>query len=601
MSKQADCVIVLDGDLPASLAAVRSLGRRGLRVVVGAARADALAFLSRYCAERFRYPDPMAEPAAFRKALREELVRRRVRLVIPVSDRTIVPLMEERESTDALAPLAMARNQALAEVLSKGRTEALARRLGIPVPRSLEIRSAEELSGLRCDLGYPCVVKPDVSKVWGNEGRGSELTVEYARDSEELLDRAIRLLRHGPVRLQERIVGDGVGLGVLCCRGMVLLAFQYSRLHEVPITGGASSYRVSEEPDPALVQAARELLGSLAWDGVAMLEFKRAAGGKTRLLEVNGRFWGSLALAVEAGADFPAFLYDLAVRGRRDFPKHYRVGVRCRRLDAEVEWLASTLRGHDRSAGLVALPSRKGILGDTVRMLDPRERWDVWRLDDPAPGGVEAGRLLRNLATRGAARLARARELRRMQRLAGSETLARRVRAATTITFVCHGNIARSAFAEARLRQRLPAGNSPRIQSAGIAAEAGRPAAPPAVRAAAALGIDLRGHRAQRLDAALAEGAGLVLVMEVEHILEIRRRFPQLRTEPLLLGCLAPEGDLSIADPIAQSPSFFLHCFRRIARAVDGMGHLLTEAQPRAEDARDDGVAGRRSAPNLDR
>lgn len=573
MSSQ-DCVIILDGDLPASLAAVRSLGRRGLRVMVGAAGTDALAFRSRHCAERLPYPDPMAEPVAFRQALREALEKRRVCLVLPMSDRTIIPLTAEREATEALAPLAMASNHALAEARSKGRTEALARRLGIRVPRSVEVRSPEELSAFRCDLGFPCVVKPDASKVWSDDGRGSDLAVEYARDWEELVYWATRLLQHGPVQLQERIVGDGIGLGVLCSRGVVLFAFQYRRLHEVPLSGGASSYRVSEELDPILVEAARAVMGSLAWDGVAMLEFKRPpSGGSPRLLEVNGRFWGSLALAVGAGADFPAFLYDLVVRGRRDFPNHYRVGVRCRRLDSEVEWLASTLRSHEGSGALAVRPSRKRIPADLVRMFDPRERWDVWSLKDPAPGVVEAGRLIRDLATRGAARFERFRELRRMQRLARSEALARRVGSATTITFVCHGNVARSAFAEARLRKRLPVGSSLRIQSAGLEAQPGHPATPLAVRAASDLGIDLRGHRARRLDAGLAERAGLVLAMEIGQIVEIRRRFPSLRANTLLLGCLAPEGDLSIADPVAQPPSAFLACFRRIAKAVDRIDH----------------------------
>ena len=40
-----------------------------------------------------------------------------------------------------------------------------------------------------------------------------------------------------------------------------------------------------------------------------MVEFKLdARDGVAKLMEINGRFWGSLQLAVDAGVDFPAIL-----------------------------------------------------------------------------------------------------------------------------------------------------------------------------------------------------------------------------------------------------------------------------------------------------
>jgi predicted ATP-grasp superfamily ATP-dependent carboligase len=55
------------------------------------------------------------------------------------------------------------------------------------------------------------------------------------------------------------------------------------------------------------------LLGQFDWQGVAMVEFKVEANtGTPYLLEVNGRFWGSLQLAIDAGVDFPALLVDAA-------------------------------------------------------------------------------------------------------------------------------------------------------------------------------------------------------------------------------------------------------------------------------------------------
>jgi predicted ATP-grasp superfamily ATP-dependent carboligase len=53
-------------------------------------------------------------------------------------------------------------------------------------------------------------------------------------------------------------------------------------------------------------------------DGVAMVEFKldRRKGNAAKLIDVNGRFWGSLQLAILSGVDFPYYLYQLAVGDR---------------------------------------------------------------------------------------------------------------------------------------------------------------------------------------------------------------------------------------------------------------------------------------------
>ena len=59
---------------------------------------------------------------------------------------------------------------------------------------------------------------------------------------------------------------------------------------------------------------------ALRYTGVAMVEFKvNAKTGEFVLIEINGRFWGSLPLAVAAGANFPLWLYQMWVENREDF------------------------------------------------------------------------------------------------------------------------------------------------------------------------------------------------------------------------------------------------------------------------------------------
>ena len=63
------------------------------------------------------------------------------------------------------------------------------------------------------------------------------------------------------------------------------------------MTGGASSYRESVALDARLLEDSVRLLQALRWTGLAMVEFKVGADGY-HLMEINGRVWGSLPLAV---------------------------------------------------------------------------------------------------------------------------------------------------------------------------------------------------------------------------------------------------------------------------------------------------------------
>ena len=88
-----------------------------------------------------------------------------------------------------------------------------------------------------------------------------------------------------------------------------------------PPSGGVSVLCESVPLRKPLVDYALRILQSAAWHGVAMVEFKLdARSGIPHLMEVNGRFWGSLQLAIDAGVDFPWLLYQLAATGSAQPP-----------------------------------------------------------------------------------------------------------------------------------------------------------------------------------------------------------------------------------------------------------------------------------------
>lgn len=567
---------MLDGEWPSALAIVRSLGRKGHPIQVGSSRTHPIAGLSRYCCHLFVYPDPLVNVTGFRKALLEQLHRCSYSLVIPVTDLTICPIMEIRESAEALSPLAMASNEALFVALSKSRTCGLARTLGIPIPKTLIIRDVEEFGGVQKELTYPVVIKADRSKTWLPDGQGLDITVSYALNLRELDDSVSRLLPLGPVVLQEYVHGEGVGIGVLAVRGDTIFAFQYRRLHEVPLTGGASSYRVSETIDPNLIDYASSLLKALCWDGMAMVEFKRdRKTAKSYLMEINGRFWGSLPLAVAAGADFPSYLFEMIVHQKHKFPINFTVGVRCRCLSREVEWLKAVLRRRDPNA-IVQFPSYRSILLDCCRLLNPAEFSDTLDLRDPRPGIHELSRVVHRIGDDARNKYSYLREKHRMRRIqTNRKSLFERFRRAKTILIICSGNIIRSPFA-AELLARLVKHKT--TLSAGLEAVPGRQAHPSAVSKAKSLGFDISAHLSLPVTAEMVARADLIFVMEIRHLLLMYKRFSRIRRKTFLLACLDPEAPLEIPDPVSKNDTIFDLCLHQITKTLQAVTLIPSDA-----------------------
>jgi protein-tyrosine phosphatase len=152
--------------------------------------------------------------------------------------------------------------------------------------------------------------------------------------------------------------------------------------------------------------------------------------------------------------------------------------------------------------------------------------------------------------------------------------LARRVARAQVILFVCTGNIIRSAFAAELLRSRSIGRADLRIRSAGLNATTNGPAHPTAVQCALRFGVDLSLHRTHRLEPTDIEGADVLLAMEIDHVVEINRRFPQHRHKVFLFGCLDDEAQ-DVADPVYAPNDVFEACFERIDHGVRRIVTLL--------------------------
>ncbi len=556
-------VLVLDADQASALAVVRSLASHGLRVEVASAAKNAIASRSRHAAACWTYPDPLADAPAFVDWLETHLRSHAYDLVVPLTERTVIPLAQERAR---FAPdlIAVADAGALAQVIDKQQTVALAATLGVKVPLAEPVAGADQAAQAAARIGYPLVVKPARS-VGSPGGQRVHLAVTYAFDERELRSQVESALRFGPVLLQEYFSGDGVGIELIADHGEPRYLFQHRRLHEVPLTGGGSSLRVSETPDPVLADAATRLMRALRWHGVAMVEFKRnRSTGDYRLMEINGRFWGSLPLAVAAGANFPVMLHELMTTGRVGTWPPARQGTLARHLARDIDWIERVLR-REAPPALVKLPSMADAVRDTLLVLSPRHHFDVQSWRDPWPGLVDAAGILAHHWKRFAGRLAVRRALRREQRRSLAMQAAVRARRPGAVLFLCYGNINRSALAHAHAQRQL--GQELHFASAGFHAQAGRPADPVMQEVAARHGVSLAGWQSQTLSAAMVEQADLILAMEVSHLDRLEQAFPGSRKKACLLDAGGESAE--IPDPFGQARPVYEQVARRVLTAVD--------------------------------
>jgi predicted ATP-grasp superfamily ATP-dependent carboligase len=369
-------VFITDGAERTSLAIARSLGKKGIEVHCGESYRYSTASLSKYCKKSFVYADPQIDCKKFMDSLVEILKAGDYDAVYSSREVTTIPISYHKRMLERYTRVPFPDYEMILMAHDKARTFKAAQELGVPMPKTLFVESLEELMTKLDSVVYPVVVKARQKTSWVN-GRPVMLKVtsgNYVDDSASLLSVSREIYKKtGKMPLiQELIHGDGYGVEVLFNRGKPRAIFMHKRLREYPITGGASTFRESIY-DKNMEDAALTLMKGLKWNGVAMVEFKLdKRDSLPKLMEVNGRFWGSLPLSIAAGVDFPYMLHEMTVNGDVKPVFDYEKGVKCRWLiPGDMLWLAAALKSrNDRLGVLREFLKKDGIYDDILSLND---------------------------------------------------------------------------------------------------------------------------------------------------------------------------------------------------------------------------------------
>jgi predicted ATP-grasp superfamily ATP-dependent carboligase len=340
--------LVLDAHNRQSLVAVRSLGKRSLRVAALDVGGSVPTFASRWCQKGFTAPAYDHSEQGYVTYLQELLEATPARVLIPSSDGTIALLRAHRECLERRGRIALALEPALQIAVSKEKSLEVARHLGLNIPQSVIVRADGDVHAAVHEIGLPAVVKPIESWMRGKQG-GTRYSAWVVTTTDEARRAVKELLFMGSpsVLFQQLVTGQNESVSLLYAHGTVHARFAMRTKRSFPPHGGFTVLGQSiAVPEDIGIQA-EHLVRAIELEGYAHVQFRRDDQGKPYLMEINPRLNGSMELAVRAGVDFPYLLYQWAVGARISSVQDYRkdVCLECLAGDARAVIAAILERG----------------------------------------------------------------------------------------------------------------------------------------------------------------------------------------------------------------------------------------------------------------
>jgi predicted ATP-grasp superfamily ATP-dependent carboligase len=286
-------------------------------------------------------------------------------VVFSSDDEGVRALCEHRDEIPACVPYGD--TESVRRSQDKLELTRLAADAGLPVPRTA-LATEEALRG----FDGPVVVKPSLTFAAGGHTR---LDARVICDPAAAARRAGEIERAGLAPLaQELVAGDLMAFSCVADRGSRIVARLQQRSERTwPPKVGVSARAVSVPVDEWLAERVAALLSSLGWFGLAQLQFMLGGDGVPRLVDLNGRFYGSLALAQAAGVNLAATWARLALGLPVGKVPEAAPGRRYQWLWRDVQACATD----------PALGRRRGVV-EALRHA-PHCTHSLWRTSDPWP------------------------------------------------------------------------------------------------------------------------------------------------------------------------------------------------------------------------
>jgi hypothetical protein len=296
-------ILLTEGDSPAALATVRALRAAGYEPWVASAGGDTYAARSRATVGTVPVPVGPSGGRVFADAVVAAAVERSFAAVLPMSEAALLVLADVRDDVPADLAVGAPAPEIVDLATSKLDVGRLAGEAALEFPR----RALDEAGGLPDGLAFPVVAKP-LRSVVRRGARLEEIPVRYVRDAGELA--AFAEAARDRVLVEEFLHGDLYAVcGVAWNGKSVCACHQVSSRIWPPYVGG-TAYATTVPVDRLVQSRTERLLERIRWSGVFQAQFIRNERG-SYLIDFNPRVYGSMALAIGAGANLPGIWTDL--------------------------------------------------------------------------------------------------------------------------------------------------------------------------------------------------------------------------------------------------------------------------------------------------
>lgn len=311
-------------------------------------------------------PAPEEGVTAAAEGLRAAIERARPDVVLALDDVGLWLANHLREEGAPNVAWANPLGAPAAIALDKVRQIAAARHAGLQVLTTEVVRDRDALA--RTQIPAPAIVKPALP-VDGASGRVRKASAVFAERAESLAPLAPG---SWPMLVQPLVEGTGEGIfGFATDRGIAGWS-AHRRLRMMNPHGSGASACVSVTPDPALTGPVEAMIAAIGWRGPFMVEFLRDTAGTAWFMELNGRLWGSLALARRAGFEYPVWAVRQALDPAFEPPTiTARPGLTARHLGRELLHLAHVIRGPKSAFHRQGWPGIWRTLGAVLRPAAP--------------------------------------------------------------------------------------------------------------------------------------------------------------------------------------------------------------------------------------
>jgi predicted ATP-grasp superfamily ATP-dependent carboligase len=333
---------------------------------VAAVSRDVYAAQSRAAAAFVAVPNAHDVPSHFAAAVAQAAADLGVSAILPGTEASMIALARDRPGGVRFG----APDAAVVDLATdKPQMLALAAAHGFKTPPST-IAIPSELQTGADKFAYPVILKPQRTRLELDDDRLVYFTASRV-DSAGELRAALANLPDRPWVVQPYIHGELHAVAGVAWEGAVQGTVHQFAHRIWPPGAGYSSYAETIPRERELDQRVAGLVGELGWSGLFQLQMLRGPDGERLLIDFNPRAYGSLSLAVAAGANLAAAWADL-VHGVVPAPLHYRPGVRYRLEHTDARAIGAMAAHGDFRGALRALRPRRGTVHAVFSWHDPR-------------------------------------------------------------------------------------------------------------------------------------------------------------------------------------------------------------------------------------